>query len=152
MFAATDNLKYTGMELQVNNKITISELQRQFSKEFPYLKIEFFDIPHSSPNKLSKAHLFPPNRLLGVCRKLRNEGIIKISPDDTVEKLETIFWNEFGLSAEVFRRSGNVWIETSLSNSWTLKLQNEEGKALSDGRYKRTIDDDQDMTDRDMWR
>lgn len=138
------------MELNIKNKMTISELQKQFSEGFPYLKIEFFDIPHSSVNKLSKAHQFPANRLLGVCRKLRNEGTISINQDDTVEKLEQIFWNEYGLTAEVFRKSGNLWIETSLSNSWTLKLQNEEGKALSEGKYTR-LQEDEDITDRDKW-
>lgn len=138
------------MELHIKNQMTISELQKQFSVEFPYLKIEFFDIPHTSSNKLTKAHLFPAGRLLGVCRKMRNEGIIIINPEDTVEKLENIFWNEYGLSAEVFRRSGNLWIETSLSNSWTLKLQNEEGKAMSNDGWHKTYDDD-DNTDRDQW-
>ena len=139
------------MELQISNKITISKLQKQFSSEFPYLKIEFFDIPRSSQSKLSKAHQYPQSRLLGVCRKMQNEGAITITPDDTVEKLENIFWNEFGLTAEVFRRSGNVWIETSLSNSWTLKLQNEEGMALSAENYNRKPEEDEDLTDRDKW-
>ena len=138
------------MELNIANKMTINELQRQFNGVFPYLKIEFFDIPHTSTNKLTKAHMFPPNRLIGVCGKLRHEGTITINPDDTVEKLENIFWNEYGLSVEVFRKSGNLWIETSLSNSWTLKLQNEEGKAFSDGKYPR-LADDEDVTDRDKW-
>ena len=138
------------MELQINNKTTISELQKQFCKEFPYLKLEFFDIPHSASNKLSRAHQYPSSRLLSACRKTRNEGTITINADDTVEKLENIFWNEFGLTAEVFRRSGNLWIETSLSNSWTLKLQNEEGKALSDSRFQKRVDDE-DPTDRDTW-
>jgi hypothetical protein len=120
------------MELIVKNNMTIAELQKQFSDGFPYLKLEFFDIPRPSVNKLSKLHMFSPGRFLGACRKLSNEGAIMINPEDTVEKLEQIFWNEFGLTAEVFRKSGNLWIETSLSNFWTLKLQNEEGKALSE--------------------
>ena len=138
------------MELTIKNKTTISELQKQFSLEFPYLKIEFFDIPHTSPNKLTKAHQYPPNRLLGVCGKIRNEGVITINADDTVEKLDSIFWNEFGLSAEVFRRSGNLWIETSLSNSWTLRLQNDEGKALSETKTNILLDKE-DSVDRDNW-
>jgi hypothetical protein len=94
--------------------------------------------------------MFPPNRLIGVCGKLRVEGTIHINPDDSVEKLENIFWKDFGLSAEVFRKSGNLWIETSLSNSWTLRLQNEEGKALSEGKFSR-LKEDEDITDRDKW-
>jgi hypothetical protein len=138
------------VELRIKSKMTISELQKQFSDEFPYLKLEFFDIPYS-PGKLSKAHQYPANRLLGVCSKIRHEGTITITPADTVGKLEQIFCNEFGLTAEVFRKSGNLWIETSLSNSWTLKLQNDEGKALSEGRLSRVQVEGEDIVDRDKW-
>ena len=136
------------MELQITDKITISELQKQFSWEFPYLKIEFFDTPHSATNRLSKSHLYPASRILGGCRKIHKDGIISFTPNDTVEKLEQIFWEEFGLSVQIFRKSGNLWIETSLSNSWTLKLQNEEGRALSDGKFN-FKKEDEDIADFD---
>jgi len=44
--------------------------------------------------------------------------------------LEDQFEN-IGLIAEVFRRSGNVWIETILTNNWTLGQQNPEGGEIS---------------------
>jgi hypothetical protein len=137
------------MELIINNKITIRELQQQFSDEFPYLKLEFFDIPPTFDG-LSKAHMYPGHRLLGTCRKLHQEGSLEITPDDTVETLEKTFWKKFGLSTEVFRKSGNLWIETTLSDSWTLKRQNEEGKAFSTIRSPKNIQTE-DPLDRDTW-
>jgi hypothetical protein len=140
------------MELRINDKVLIIELQNQFNKEFPYLKIEFFSEPRIPSKHLPKTAVYPSQKKLGTCRKIHKDGVIRITPDDTVEKLENIFWNEFGLTAEVFRRSGNLWIETSLTDSWTLKLQNEEGKALSDGFFKlRNKEEDEDITDRDKW-
>lgn len=125
------------MKLQIANKITVGELQRQFSAEFPYLKVEFFNVPRVTNNQLSKLHIYGSHKTLGACRKNTKEGFIEISGNDTVEKLERTLWDEYGLSAEVFRKSGNLWIETSLSNAWTLNLQNEEGRMFSDGDGKK---------------
>jgi hypothetical protein len=126
------------MELRINDKISIRELQQQFNAEFPYLKLEFFDIPPTFDG-LPKLHMYPSHRFLGACRKLHHDGTLKIAPDDTVEMLEQTFWKKFGLSTEVFRKSGNLWIETTLSDSWTLKRQNEEGRTFSSpGNFKVT--------------
>jgi hypothetical protein len=46
-----------------------------------------------------------------------------------------MLWQEFGLCVQVFRKSGNHWIETSLTNSWTLEQQNREGFELSSFSY-----------------
>ena len=138
------------MELFINDKITIRELQQQFNAEFPYLKIEFFDIPPTMDG-LPKSHMYPNHRTLGTCRKMHNEGTIKITPNDTVESLEITLWKNFGLSTEVFRKSGNLWIETTLSDSWTLKRQNDEGKALSNALNNRSKEEPEDPLDRDKW-
>jgi hypothetical protein len=123
------------MKLIINDKVTIKELQQQFNNEFPYLKLEFFDTPPTFDG-LPKSLMHSNNKLLAACRKLHHDGIINITPDDTVEKLEKTLWQRFGLTAEVFRKSGNVWIETTLSHSWTLKRQNEEGMALNARNFK----------------
>src|ERR1035441_7121858 len=118
------------LELTIKDKTTISELQTQFGSVFPYLRIEFFNITFRTGMRFSKANMFPVQKTLGACRHLHREGIIHITPYDTVENLENTFLKEYGLTAKVFRKSGRLWIETSLSNSWTLQLQNEEGKTF----------------------
>ena len=137
------------MELHINDKITVRELQQQFGVGFPYLKLEFFDIPPTF-NGLPKSHMYPNHKALGSCRKKHNEGTIEIHPRMTVQKLEETLWNEFGLSTEVFRKSGNLWIETTLSDSWTLTRQNDEGRAFSSAKFGRE-EEPEDPLDRDKW-
>ena len=36
-----------------------------------------------------------------------------------------------GFSVLMFRNAGNVWIETSLTEDWTLEKQNKEGELIS---------------------
>ena len=72
---------------------------------------------------------------------------MKISPTMTVLTLETELWEKYGLSVQIFRHSGNMWIETSLTGSWTLEQQNHEGEQLTTGGNQQY---NLDPTDRDQ--
>ncbi len=140
------------MEILINGSKTISEVQGDFSKEFPFLKLEFFDAPHKEDKALPKSKMFPNTKKLAACRKQQTDGKLIVMKDEKVKDLENELWKNFGLSAQVFRRSGNLWIETSLTDSWTLEQQNREGLEMSithKNPYKEA--EENDLTDRDKW-
>jgi hypothetical protein len=137
------------MKLHIKDTRSVAEVQKEFSKSFPYLKIEFFDIQHVDTKASPKSKMFPHDKKLSVCRKKHNEGSVEVNPAYTVSQLEIELWDKFGLSTQVFRKSGNLWIETSLTDSWTLQRQNDEGQEFSNGKYKQK--EDLDLTDRDKW-
>ncbi|HEY6978517.1 MAG TPA: hypothetical protein VH396_19600, partial [Chitinophagaceae bacterium] len=56
---------------------------------------------------------------------------IDISKQRTVAQLEEDFKELFGLHAQLYRKLGNLWIETSLTDDWTLEQQNNEGGFIS---------------------
>jgi hypothetical protein len=37
----------------------------------------------------------------------------------------------YGIHVQLFRKSGKVWINTSVTSSWTLEEQNKQGEVLS---------------------
>ncbi len=47
--------------------------------------------------------------------------------DMSVSELEQLFLTKYGLNAQVFRRSGNLWLQTSATDHWTLAEQNRKG-------------------------
>lgn len=137
------------MELLINDSRTIAEIQKEFSGRFPYLKLEFFDKPYTKNAGSPKTSMYNRDRKIGTCRKVHTDAVITVEENSTVNDLEHDFWNKCGLSVQVFRKSGKLWIETSRTDSWTLKYQNEEGKELS-----KTSDlpkEDIDPLDRDTW-
>ncbi|MFN8278468.1 MAG: hypothetical protein U0T84_13370 [Chitinophagales bacterium] len=121
------------MEIAIHDNRKLRDIQSEFRTYFPYLKIEFFDVPYEPGKAQRRDHLLMPERKVGACRKIHRDGAIEIIPGKTVMQLENEFWSQFGLSVQVFRHSGNVWIETSLTDSWSLKRQNDEGRELSFG-------------------
>jgi hypothetical protein len=115
------------MKLHVDDQRVISEIQEDFSSAFPYLKIEFFKKAHEAGEASPKSEMLPTDSTLAKWRTAHNEGDLTITADTKVEELESSFQDKFGISAQVFRKSGDVWLETSATDAWTLKEQNEQG-------------------------
>jgi len=96
--------------------------------------------------------MYPATYRLKQCRKIHQDGALHISPEHTVAEMETELWEKFGLSVQIFRKSGNLWIETSLTDSWTLERQNREGMEMSE-KYRNPYKEaeDENISDRDKW-
>jgi hypothetical protein len=122
------------MRLSIYGDKLISEVQKQFAVTYPFLKVEFFKNCHSRhilhPMHAQFAHNL---KLKDAWIRRKAEGDLEINDVMTVTELENTFSEQFGLTAQVFRRSGNIWLETSITNGWTLKQQNDHGREITVG-------------------
>jgi len=119
------------MKVTVNDKRKIFAIQEEFNALFPYLKLEFFSKPHKPGGASAKKFVKHNSKTLGECRTVHNNGNITITPEMTVLDLEQCFGDVYGLGVQVFRQSGKVWLETTVTDHWTLEEQNRQGEALS---------------------
>jgi hypothetical protein len=119
------------MKLTINDKRKIFAIQEEFNQLFPYLKLEFFSKPHKPGGATSKKFMKNSSKTLGECRTIHNTGKITITPQMAVSDLEQSFDDIYGLGVQVFRQSGKVWLETTVTDHWTLEEQNQQGEALS---------------------
>lgn len=117
--------------INITDNRTIASLQDEFRENFPFLKLEFFRTPHNTSQGSHKKDILNNNITLEQCRKKHKDGEITLRENMKVSELENLFMDHFGLSAQVFRKSGRSWIETTVTDDWTLKQQNDEGKELS---------------------
>jgi len=118
------------MKIHIDDNRAISEIQSDFNNTFSYLKIEFFKKPHETGETSPRSEMLPPDSTLAKWRTAHNEGDMTITVETTVEEVEKGFQEKFGISAQVFRKSGDVWLETSATDGWTLKEQNEQGEFM----------------------
>lgn len=113
---------------KISESIKVSEIKRTFNAKFPFLKIEFFKKKHKNLSGSVKKDLilddFP---IFFSTEDLAN----LINEDVTVFELEKQFNDKLKLSVQVFRKSGKSWLETTFTDGWTLKKQNQEGIDLS---------------------
>lgn len=119
------------MQLYIRKTGPLSDIQEEFSRYFPYLKIEFYRLPHTekklSPKNEKLDRYTPVSRVV----KWENDKVIEFNEKMTVSQFEAMMDYEAGLFVQIARQSGRVWIETSYTDNWTLEEQNEQGKIMS---------------------
>lgn len=125
---------------------TIKEIQQEFGKVFQWLKIEFYSTPHTTIDKKVSRNMYPSSKSLIDIGYRLSSVTIDVNPKMSVRQLEEVIQKKTGLYAQVFRKSGKVWLETSATDNWTLGEQNEEAEALQKQlKQERENPDDHDM-------
>ena len=119
------------LHLYIDLNAKLSEIQREFNTYFPFLKIEFFKVPHKIGQGLKKDLIINSNKLVKDCSTAKKGGVIEFNQTTLVSDLELKFFKDYKLSVQVFRKAGRVWLETTATDSWSLAQQNEEGAEFS---------------------
>jgi hypothetical protein len=119
------------MEITINDHRKIFAVQNEFSEMFPSLKLEFYSKSNKGGGAPSSKLMKHISKTIAECRTIHSSGHIKIQPQMTVGELEQGFRDVYGLSVQVFRKSGNSWLEDSENSNLTLEKQNEEGSEFS---------------------
>ena len=119
------------MQLRIYKHTTVKEIQGQFSRHFSFLKLEFFLYRHPTGDDVpSNKEIFSGLHLKETSDFFK-EGLICFSPSTTIMELEQEFQIELGLVAKVFRRGGDIWVDTSQTGHLSLAKQNNMGAGLS---------------------
>lgn len=125
------------MKLTISTR-TINDIQQDFNAAYPFLKIEFY--PAAGKSGAALKQRLDKTALLQIAGN-RREGEVEITDSMTVGQLEKIFRDRFGIIAQVSRKSGTLWLETTMTDNWTLRQQNDHGKELSEPLQKKRTGD-----------
>ena len=119
----------------ISDDKTFRDIQKDFNSKFPYLKLEFYSSRHGEGEGSPIQERIDPEKLMKNARQNHTEGNIRVRKDMKVNELEQVFQEKFGLNVQVFRKSGNLWMQTTSTDHWTLAEQNRKGGA-SELHYK----------------
>ncbi len=112
--------------ISITKKQTIKSIQEAFSMIFSGLQIRFYQKEHALAEGSSKATEYATTKTLGEITPQLKEGKISLHDLQTVAQFEQMMETQFGLHVQVFRRSGDLWLQTTTSDYKTLKEQNEQ--------------------------
>ena len=115
------------MVIQMMRSRTVHDVQQEFSRAYPFLRLDFYAKPVAGAVGRKK---IPASTFLERVGLLA-EGELMIGDQMTVGQLEMLFREMFGTHVQVSRQSGTVWLETTMTDGWTLFQQNEHGRELS---------------------
>ena len=139
--------KIPHMKLTIAGARSIQEVQHDFNASYPYLKLEFFRPLHGSPAQSAARNILKHSLTIQEARRMQHDGVLEIDDSMRVAELENALKQQFGLYVQVFRKSGNVWLETTMSDNWTLKQQNDHGREISSFTNKSAKYNEGDFTD-----
>jgi hypothetical protein len=115
------------MVLSLTSDKAIHQLQLEFSRRYPFLRLEFSKPTNREGGGMdTKLNPFILLKYAG----LKMEGELVIEDSMTVKQLEKTFRQDFGLGVHVSRRSGLLWLHTTLTDNWTLEKQNQHGREI----------------------
>jgi hypothetical protein len=113
--------------MKISDSRTVQQIIDDFREKFPNLKLEFYASHHKkgqgSPQKEEYSH----RTKLSEIRTIHDQGELYIDEAMSVDQLESEFYEKFGLNVQVFRRSGEIWLQTISTDSWSLQRQDEKG-------------------------
>ena len=111
----------------ITDNKSLRQVKNEFQEKFPFLKLEFYDHAHHEGEGSPEKYHLDETMTIGGVRKVHNEGELSIHGNLKVSTLESQFAEIFGLNVQVFRRSGELWLQTTSTDEWTLADQNEKG-------------------------
>ena len=136
------------MKIKISPEQTIEQVQVAFHEAYPYLKLVFFTKPHKAfKGSPAKFMIQDRSQRLSTLEKQPGAGFLFLEPEMPVWQVERLFEEEFGLHVQVFRRSGNIWLETSVSDNLTLEEQ--QSKARSSDHIHQEFVDPMDYREQD---
>ena len=119
------------MKLTIEGARSLQDVQQDFNAAYPFLKLEFFKPLFGLNNLPSAKNILMHSLKVSEARRVQHDGQLELRDLMQVAELERTFKELYGLNVQVFRKSGNIWLETTMTDSWTLKQQNDHGREIS---------------------
>ena len=117
--------------MTIRDDRTLQEIQKEFHQKFPFLKIKFYKGTHQQGEGSPVQEKLDSSMTIGEARTLHSSGDLSINANQKISTLEQGFLEKFGLNAQVFRKSGNLWLQSSKTDHWILSEANRKGEHSS---------------------
>ena len=114
--------------MTIHDMRTLKDIQQAFHEKFPYLQIQFFATQHQTGEASPMHGKLDSSKTIGEVRTVHSRGDLSINANQKISTLEKNFAEQFGLNVQVFRKSGNLWLQTSKTDHWTLAEANRKGE------------------------
>ena len=103
--------------MKISNNKKIKEIQTEFNRQFPFLKLEFFDEKAVAGEGSPPKPIIDCEQTIGELRSKQVDEDLDIDGQLNIRALGQKFYELFGLNVQIFRKSGNTWLQALNSDS-----------------------------------
>jgi len=123
------------MELLLSSSMSPGDVNKQFQKHFPFLKLHFYS-SDCLPNQKS-AFYGPFNSITRLNKVVGNflPTVIEFNRSDSVEEFEQRLKKQMGLFVSVLRKINEDWTDTGQTKYLSLDTQNSLGSVKFHTHY-----------------
>ncbi len=118
------------MDIKINGSTKLVDIQHDFSKRFPYLKLEFYHHTHQEGETTGNADKIQLSKSIKEINAAADTFEWHINGLMTVKEVETNFQEKLNIGVHVFRKSGITWLQTGATDNWTLAEQNAHAREM----------------------
>ena len=113
-------------KMKINKSDTIQNVQEQFANLYKGLNIIFYKKAHDAYENSEKRNELSSSLMLKEVNANFEDAEIQLDKSMSVKAVEAYFEETLGLHIQVLRKSGDVWLQTSSTDDWTLQKQSEK--------------------------
>ncbi len=134
------------INMQISAKTTVQEVFDQFASQFQFLRLEFYQKAHESEHGSPAADQISHNTLLGRLNPQLEDQTFVVDGSMSVAEFENLMRDKYRLHVQIFRKSSELWLQTTATDHWSLDKQNSKGEGFD------AVDDIEpiDITDFDV--
>lgn len=114
--------------LKINDSKQLKDIKNAFNNHFPHLKLEFFSEEHHQGEGTERKAMYDDELFLKDIRKNHSSGELSIDGHQKTSTFEEHFFEHFGVNVQVFRKAGRIWLQTIMTDEWTLSAQEHKGE------------------------
>ncbi|MDX1476832.1 MAG: hypothetical protein R3301_03965 [Saprospiraceae bacterium] len=118
--------------MKIDPSVKLKDIQAAFSQAFPFLRIEFYEESHVAGQGSPSGKQIDPEQTVGQVRASGKDGILIFDAGTQINAFEDTMRQHFGLNVQVFRKSGNLWLQTITTDNWTLEQADRKGDHSSE--------------------
>ena len=107
---------------------TVQQVFDQFNLQFPFLRLELYAHGHEGAKGSKPDDQVSHETTLNQLNPDIEDNTFDILPEMTVAEFEKFMKEKYSLNIQVFRKSADIWLQTSATDHWTLEKQNGKGQ------------------------
>lgn len=114
--------------MKIQKSSTVQHIFDQFNDSFPYLKLEFYNKSHEDHKGNKSEDIISHSTLLSNVNPDLLEKDFILDEEMSVSDFEKMMKDTFNLNVQVFRKSNDLWLQTTATDHWSLGKQNGKGQ------------------------